>query len=295
MREPLRLKAVGVAYRAAWYVTRKIPEAWAYALADRLGDRSWREGGARRRRLAANLTPVLGPGADLDAATREAFRSYARYWVETFRLPDLHAKDLDRRFATVNIEAIEKAYAAGKGAVLATMHLGNWDVGGRWVAARWPLTAVAEVLRPRKLFDRFVAHRRALGMKIVPLTKGGDAVAACARDLEEGRLVALVADRDLSGHGIEVEMFGRTTKIPPGPAVLALRTGAPLIPAVIYMCPEGLWRAWVMDPLDVPANADESHVGELTRRLAKSFEELVARDPTQWHAMFLRYWIDEIE
>ncbi len=291
MREGLGIKAVGVGYRAAWYLTRKIPERWAYAIAEKLADRSWRKGGPRKQRLMKNLAPVLGPDADMEAATRTAYRTYARYWVETFRIQDLSRDDLARRFSTENIEVIEKAYAAGKGAVLATMHLGNWDSGGRWVAERWPLTAVVEVLRPRALFDRFVAHRRALGIEIVPLAKGGDAVAQCARSLERGRLVALVADRDLSGRGVEVEMFGRTTKLPPGPAVLALRTGAPLIPAVIYLYPDGEWRAWVMDPLDMPS--PDEPVASVTQRLAREFEKLVMRDPTQWHAMFMRYWIDE--
>lgn len=292
-RESLRLKAIGYAYRAAWFVTRKIPEAWAYRMAEALADRAWRRKPELRRRVGENLEPVLDAGADLDAVTRQAFRNYARYWVETFRLPDLAEDDLNRRFAVENIEAIEKAYAAGKGAVLATMHLGNWDSGGRWVAARWPLTAVVEVLRPRALFDRFVAHRRALGIEIVPLVKGGDAVGACTRDLEQGRLVALVADRDLSGRGIEVEIFGRKTKLPPGPAVLALRSGAPLIPAVIYLYPDGCWRAWVMDPVDPPDDADEgAGVAELTRRLAAKFQLFAAREPAQWHALFQRYWID---
>lgn len=292
-RESLRLKAVGLGYRIAWLAARKLPERWAMGLAEKMGDRSWRKVGPRRRRVTENLGPVVGPGAEIDALTRRAFRNYARYWMETFRLPDMSDAELDRRFSTENIEAIEKAYIAGKGAVLATMHLGNWDAGGRWVAHRWPLTVVVEVLRPRKLFERFLEHRRALGMEIVPLTRGGDAVGACAEHLREGRLVALVADRDLSGRGIEVEMFGRRTKLPPGPAVLALRTGAPLIPAVIYLYPKGTWRAWVMDPIELPEAEDEAGAATgLTQRLAAEFEKFVARDPSQWHAMFQRYWID---
>lgn len=291
--ESLRLKAVGVGYRLAWFLTRKLPEPWAARLFEALGRRSYRRNEFRRSRVSANLRTVVPPDR-LEATTREAFRTYSRYWMETFRLPDLPSHELTRRFAVEGIEHVEKAYAAGAGAVLATMHLGNWDAGGRWVAERWPLTAVVEVLRPRKLFERFVDHRRALGMEIIALEREQDVTGACVRHLQEGRLLALVADRDLSGTGIEVEMFGRRAKLPPGPAVLSLRTGAPLIPAVITMTPGGCWQAFVYPPVERAGSADDREVVEdMTRILARSFEEFVLRDPSQWHAMFQRYWLDQ--
>jgi phosphatidylinositol dimannoside acyltransferase len=292
MAESLRLKAVGAGYRAAWELTRAIPEGWAYKLADAIALRSWRRHGPRRALVEANLRGVVPP-EKVTEVSREAFQRYARYWVETFRMQDLSRAELAARFKTEGIENIEKAHAAGTGAVLATMHFGNWDSGGRWVAERWPLTVVVEVLRPRKLFDRFVAHRRGLGMEIVPLVRGGDATKQCEEALRRGRLVALLADRDLSGRGVEVEMFGRRTKVPPGPAVLALRTGAPLLPAVIYLLPNGEWVASVMEALPVQGSADDRQaVEEITRRLAQRFEELVRRAPEQWYAMFLNYWLD---
>src|SRR5207245_11071725 len=99
-------------------------------------------------------------------------------------------------------ENIENAFASGKGGVLAALHIGNWDAGGRWVANRWPLAVVVEVLRPRMLFDRFVEHRRALGMTIIPLERDADPTGRCIEQLKEGKMLALVADRDLSGSGV---------------------------------------------------------------------------------------------
>ncbi|MCA1832659.1 MAG: phosphatidylinositol mannoside acyltransferase [Actinomycetota bacterium] len=290
----VRLQAAALGYQAAWLIARKLPERTATRLAEWTALKLWKRNEATRNRVARNLAPVVGEGPHLEQVTREAFKSYGRYWLETFRLQDMSSPELDKRFFTVGLENIEKAYAAGKGAVIATMHLGNWDVAGRWVAERWPLVAVVEVLRPKKLFDKFVEHRRKLGMTIVPLVKGGDATAECVRYLNEGRLIALVADRDMSGSGIEVQMFGRRTKIPPGPAVMSLRTGAPLIPAVIYDRPDGTWIAHVTERIDGDENHDDPEaVRALTRKLAQSFEGLARREPSQWHAMFQRYWIDE--
>lgn len=292
MAEPFRLKLVGVGYRIAWEATRALPEAWAYRLFDAIARRAWRKNGRRRRSVEANLRGVVAPDA-IASTSREAFRAYARYWCETFRMQDLPSGELARRFHIEGREHLEKAHAAGNGAVLATMHLGNWDSGGRWVAERWPLTVVVEVLRPQGLFERFVSHRRALGMEIVPLVRGGDATAQCERHLHQGRFVALLADRDLSGSGIAVEMFGRPTKMPAGPAVLALRTGAPLIPAVIYQLPGGEWNAWVTEPIPVQGSAtDRANVEQVTRELSTRFVSFVERDPAQWYAMFLRYWLD---
>ncbi|MGH2785209.1 MAG: phosphatidylinositol mannoside acyltransferase [Actinomycetota bacterium] len=289
-REGLRLKLIGIAYLLVWRVARLLPLRYAAKLFDRSSARSFRRNERRRGIVRDNLEPVVGPGEALDVAVPEAFKSYGRYWMETFRMQDLSSAELTRRFGGENLDSLDAIHKRGRGGVLATPHLGNWDAGGRWVAERWPLTVVVEVLRPRMLFDRFVAHRRSLGMTIVPLVRGGDATARCLEKIREGGYVALVSDRDLSGSGVEVTMFGRKTKMPPGPAVLALRAGAPLIPACIYMTDVG-WHAWVMDPIDHGITGETpQNVAALTQRLAEAYERLIAREPTQWHA-FSQVWL----
>ena len=282
----------GVAWLLAWRITRLLPERWAVAGFERMGRRSHRRDERRRAQIERNLEPVVG-AERLQAEVRDAFRWYGRYWAETFRMEDLSREELGERFFIEGRENIEKAYDAGKGGVLATPHLGNWDAGGRWVAERWPLTVVVEVLRPRMVFDRFVAHRRALGMTIVPLERGGDATGQCLQRLRAGELVALVADRDLGGSGVPVTMFGRRTKMPAGPAVLALRSGAPLIPACIYQREDGTWLARVLGALDPPDPGAPDAVATLTQQLADAFQELIAAEPAQWH-VFSRYWVDDL-
>jgi len=286
----LRLQIEGIGWLLVWRISRALPERWVYSAFERLFARALRRNAKQRTAVENLLRPVV-PAAELDAAVAQAFRWYGRYWAETFRMADLSDAELDARFKIDGRENIEKAYASGIGGVLATMHMGNWDAGGRWVAKRWPLTVVVEVLRPRMIFDRFVEHRRALGMTIVPLERGGDPIGKCAEQLKKGEMIALVADRDLSGSGIEVTMFGRKTKVPAGPAVLALRTGCDLIPASIYQNDDGTWRAWVLPAIARPDEGAPDAVAVYTQRLAEKFEEMVKVAPTQWH-VFSRYWID---
>jgi KDO2-lipid IV(A) lauroyltransferase len=290
MISKLRLQLEGIGWLLVWRIARLIPERWAYAGFERMFARAHRRNEKQRRAVEALLQPVVLP-TELEQQVTEAFSWYGRYWTETFRLEDLSDAELDARFTCKGRENIQNAFDSGKGGVLATPHIGNWDAGGRWVAKRWPLTVVVEVLRPRMLFDRFVEHRRALGMTIVPLEKGTDPTGKCIEQLKKGEMIALVADRDLSGTGVEVAMFGRRTKMPPGPAVLALRTGCDLIPAAIFQDRDGTWVAHVLPPVERPGATASDPVQVYTQRLAEKFEELIAEAPAQWH-VFNRYWID---
>jgi lauroyl/myristoyl acyltransferase len=285
-----RLQVEGIGWLTGWRIARWLPERTTVSIFERIASRSMRKNTKRRAAVTELLEPVVGKNK-VEPLIPDAFRWYGRYWAETFRMQDLSNAELDARFTCIGCENIEAAYASGRGGVLATPHIGNWDAGGRWVATRWPLTVVAEVLRPRMLFDRFLEHRRALGMTIVPLERGGDATGKCVETLNKGELVALVADRDLSGSGVPVTMFGRKTKIPAGPAVLSLRTGAPLIPAAIYQHHDGTWVARVLPAVEQPDQSDADPVATLSQRLARQFEILIGAEPAQWH-VFNKYWID---
>ncbi len=293
-RGRVRTALTGAGYLVAWRLTRAAPERMVRRTFDALSLRSWRKNERRRAVVRENLRPVVGP-TELDAVVRDAFLMYGRYWMETFRMQDLSREELAARFTGEGLEVLDQIHKRGRGGVLATLHLGNWDAGGRWVAERWPLTVVVEVLRPKMLFDRFVEHRRSLGMTIIPLVRDGDATARCLERIQAGDYVALVSDRDLSGSGVPVRMFGRTTKMPAGPAVLALRAGVPLIPACIYQHPEGgAWHTWVMDPIDDGITGETpENVAALMQRVAEAFERMIAREPAQWHA-WQRMWLDEV-
>jgi len=286
-----RSALLGAGYLALWRAVSLMPDRLAYKTMESLFALQYRTNAAQTQRLRETFAPVVDE-ADLEKTVEEAYRWYARYWAEAFRLPAVSREELDSRFTVDGVEHIQGAIDAGRGGILATMHLGNWDTGGRWVASRWPMTAVAERLEPRALFERFLGYRRELGMKIIPLEKGRDVTGACAELLRANELVALLADRDLSGRGVPVRFFGRTAKMARGPAVLAARTGAPVLPAVIYQREDGAHHAVVNPPL--PPTADESPEALATtiQRLAEAYEAFVRVAPAQWH-MFQRFWPDE--
>src|SRR5215218_4949732 len=275
----------------AWKLVRKLPEPLAFALG-RAGGRLYHRLDRRRREaLAANLGQVLGPRTgrrELERAVRRGFASYGRYWVEAFRLEDLTPAEIRGRLRIEGREHIDTALAAGRGAIFASPHLGNWDAGGAWLAASgYPATAVVERLRPAELYERFAAYRRALGLELLPLDDGSETMRGVLRALRAGRVVGLVCDRDLTGGGLPVRLFGAATVMPGGPASLALRTGATLLPCAVYQDRRrGHWHA-VIRPLLRPEPSGDSRadVQALTQRLADEFERLIARAPDQWHVL----------
>jgi KDO2-lipid IV(A) lauroyltransferase len=253
----------------------------------------YRRGGARARTVAANLSRVLGHPVDsplVRAATLEAFDLYGRYWYETFALRTMSIDEVNRRFTVAGIEHIDDAVALGRGVVMALPHMGNWDAAGHWLAVNgYRMTAVAEELKPPEVFDLFYRHRRALGMDIVPLSEGRRVAELLVGVLADNRILTLVADRNLSGRGVEVELFGETMLMPSGPAYLSLGTGAPLLPSVVFTTADG-WRTHIDPPVQIERTNDlRADVAAATRVVASHFERYISSAPADWH-MFQPAW-----
>ena len=236
--------------------------------------------------VAANQAQVLGRPLDdplVRASTRLAFRSYARYWFDAFDVVTWSDERIREALPFEGLEEVRELLAGGKGVLAVAPHLGNWDAAGRALGAHGiVLLSVAERLRPEALFDLFLRHRRDLGMDIIGLADDGGVGRTLTTALSEGRFVALVADRNLSGRGVEVEMFGARRLLPAGPAVLALRSGAPVVTADIYETPSG-WRC-SLRPVAFTAGGDRrADVEALTQAIADRFEAAIAASPSQWH------------
>src|SRR6266508_2034658 len=247
-----------------------------------------------RDTVSENYAQVLGRAPDSDlvqAAVRAGFLLYARYWYESFAVRTWDQDRVDRAFDIQNAERFDKALAAGRGCIAALPHLGNWDVAGKWLAGHYKMVAVAEQLKPRRMYELFLQHRLDLGMEILPLTEDRSAGIQLAQMLADNYVVKLVADRDLGGRGVDCEMFGRTRKVPAGPALLSLSTGAPLLACSTFTADDG-WLCLIGEPLEIERTGDmRTDVTALTRLLAAEFERAIAARPTDWH-MFQPAWGD---
>ena len=276
--------AAALGYVSGWRLVRLLPERTAIALFTRAGDEVFRRNGRSVQRLRANLARVR-PDLDatgLDELTLAGVRSYLRYWAESFRLPAWPTDDLVRRTRVVNEPMVRELHAEGRGIVAALPHMGNWDWAGAWACATGlPLTTVAERLRPERLFDEFVAYRASLGMEILP---AGDPATfpGLVDRLARGRFVPLLADRDLSRTGVEVEVCGNRARMPRGPAELARRTGAPLLPVTLhYDGPELV----ITFHEPVPHVDGDVGPGAMMQQVADRFTEGMRAHPEDWHMM----------
>lgn len=275
------MRANAALWNLAWEATRRLPEAVAHATAAVVARIAYWGAPRTRQQLTRNLARVVEP-AVLDRTVRAAFRSYARYWVEAFRAADLDPDDLDRRTTTNGFQHLDGVLEQGKGAIILLAHHGSWDVCAYWGETHgYHMAAVAEVVRPRALFAKFVRLREAIGLEIVPLRRGDDVLGRLAQVLADNHVVGLLAERDLTGRGPVVRLFGEDARIPRGPVVLARRTGAPIIPATMLQRPERRWHIEVLPAVET-AGMDFDRAAQA---VAHGLEDIIRLDPAQWHAV----------
>ena len=279
-------------YATGWLMVRAMPEALARNAFDAGARYAARDGGPEQ--LRKNLARVIGttPAEVPDALIRASVASYARYWREAFRLPTMNqaalAERLDRVF--IGAEKFDDALVGGRGAVMALPHSGNWDMAGVWLAQKYgTFTTVAERLKPESLYDRFIAYRESLGFEVLPLTGGNrPPMEVLAERLEANRFVCLMADRDLTRSGVQVDFFGEPTRLPAGPARLALESGAPLHPAHVYYDGDDC-----VVQIDDALDTSSGDVGVITQALADRFAVNIAAHPQDWH-MLQPQWLADL-
>ena len=282
---------VARAYFFGWSIVRRISEKSAQSLFSNLGSWMYGKNGKSVDRLRSNLSrvfPKLAP-KDLEEMVRRGVLSYMRYWMETFRSPDWSSERILSTVTVSNEHLLMDPIKNRTGVVVSLPHAGNWDHAGSYFCTRGAqLVTVAEVLKPRALFEKFLAYRQAIGMEVLPLdSRAFPTLLQRARD---GKLIALVADRDLSASGIDVDFFGGVARMPAGPAIVAIRTGIPLVTAFVSYTDTGIHVD--LKEIAIPDGIDEAARVKATVQLcADNFAEGIKAFPQDWH-MMQRIWVD---
>jgi phosphatidylinositol dimannoside acyltransferase len=283
-------RASTAAYRAGWLAVRMIPESLARWIFNQIADYLWRRGGKSVRQLEANLRRVRPDASDaeLRQLARAGMRSYLRYWMEAFRLPSMPTERITSGMSVTGEEQTALSHIkAGRGVVFALPHTGNVDLAAAWIMTRGfgKISVIAERLKPEAVFQEFLAYRESLGMEVVPHTGGPSPFGVMAQRLRAGRLICLVADRDLSAGGVEVEFFGQPARIGAGPAALAARTGAALMPVVLWFAGDD-WRGHISPEIPVPPDGTQAEkVAAMSQQLAAAWQDGIARHPEDWHML----------
>ena len=232
-----------------------------------------------------HMRRVLGDGADPERAARSVMRSYGRYYAEALWVRGSRVEELKAHTAVEGLQRIIDARDQGTGMIYGLPHVGNWEVAAPVaVSEKVPVVAVAEKLPNRKITDWFTDMRSDFGIEIVLATGGTEVMRKLETALRDNKAVALLADRDLKGRGVEVVFFGEKTTLPPGPATLALRTGAPLFPVATYFDGDNGYRVVVQPAIPIPDEGTRSEkVAAMTQSLAAEMEALIRVAPEQWH------------
>jgi KDO2-lipid IV(A) lauroyltransferase len=287
--ERWRLKLTAALWLGAWEIARRLPEGVVYRIADGVALLLHRIAPQARARVRRNFARVVGP-AELDRTVREAFRSYARYWAEAFRAADIAPDEVDARTTAENWDIIDTALDRGQGVVVLLAHHGSWDTAARWAETKgYHLAVVAEVVRPRALFAKFVALREAIGMEVVPLQRGASVTARLVEVAKANHFIGLLTDRDLTGKAPVVEFFGEATRMPVGAVVLSRRSGAPIIPIAMLQHPDRRWHIKVHQPVPV----DDVELAVAAQHVAHAIEDVIRDAPEQWHA-FQPIWLADL-
>ncbi len=310
MKETFRDRVSSATFGAGWSLVCRLPEPVGRALFNFGADIAWRRQGGGVEVLEGNLLRILRTssgftesdpefGQELRALSRAVMRSYARYYFETFRLQAIPDERITAGMHVnqENIDLTLEHMKNGRGVIYALPHMGDFEQAGRWVilVGAGSITVPAERLKPEAVFQKFLAFRQGLGMEVVPTSGGPHPFGVMAQRLRAGKLVCIVADRDLSDTGVEVDFFGEKALFPAGPAALAVTTGAALMPVGCWFVGEAEWGAHIYDEIPVPgAGARKEKIAAMTQAMATVFEQAIREHPQDWH-MLQKVFVDDLD
>jgi KDO2-lipid IV(A) lauroyltransferase len=280
-------------YLFAWKVIGVLPEKSAYKLANLISDQIFKKNGKGVKRLRSNYKRVVPyiSEPELEELTKDGMRSYLRYWFDTFRLNKWSKSRIIETTFVVRENLLRDPIETKEGCIIALPHAGNWDHAAAYFCSTGiPITAVVEKLKPEAIFKKFLAYRQSIGIEAISHKE--KTIPILMERLNQGKLVALVADRDMSRNGIEVNFLGGSAKMPPGPAVLAIKTGSPLVTAYIRYLNKGI-EITFDETIKLPlTGSEEEQIKIVTQSMADNFAKRIKDSPVDWH-MLQRIWVDE--
>ena len=280
-------------YLFAWKVIGVLPEKSAYKLANLVSDQIFKKNGKGVKRLRSNYKRVMPNISDreLEDLTKDGMRSYLRYWFDTFRLNKWSKSRIIETTFVVRENLLRDPIETKEGCIIALPHAGNWDHAAAYFCSTGiPLTAVVEKLKPEAIFKKFLVYRQSIGIEAISHKE--KTIPILMERLNQGKLIALVADRDMSRNGIEVNFLGGIAKMPAGPAILAIKTGSPLVTAYIRYLDKGI-EITFDETIKLPvAGGEDEQIKIVTQSMADNFAKRIKDSPVDWH-MLQRIWVDE--
>jgi len=279
-------------YRFGQFLALSLPLRLVYFLAACLAQGYYLFAFRDRRFVKANLRAIFPEKSNcqLRKISRMAFRNFAKYLVDFFRFEKLNLQYIDKNIKLENLRYFDQALAKGKGVVVLTAHLGNWELGGVVIAQLgYPFWVVALPHRNKKVNEFFDAQRNSKGVKVIAM---GKAVRSCITAIRNNQMVALVGDRDFTEKGMIVDFFGKPTHFPQGPAALSLMTGASIVPGFMLRNPDDSFTLRIEKPLEFTPTGDKAKdLADLIKVYKVIIEDYIRKYPEQWY-VFRRFWVE---
>jgi lauroyl/myristoyl acyltransferase len=276
-------------YKLGQFIAIKTPLKLAYTIAIIFSDIHFVFADKDRAEVFANLKAIFPEKSkkEIKKIRIQIFRNFAKYLVDFFRFEEVDKEYIDRRIKIENIHYLDEALKKGRGAVILSAHIGNWELGGIVVSSLgYPLWGVALPHKSKKVNDFFNAQRQRKGLKVISF---GKAARACLKLLEENKMIALVGDKDFTKEaGVVTDFFGRPSYMPKGPAAFALKNGAAIIPVFVLRNLDDTFTIKINKPIDCSSNSLEV----ITSNCTEEIEKIVKKHPEQWY-MFKKFWIQE--
>ncbi|MCX5693934.1 MAG: lysophospholipid acyltransferase family protein [Candidatus Omnitrophica bacterium] len=279
-------------YRFGQFLALSLPLKLVYFLASILAQLFYFLACVDRHAVIANLRIIFPEKTDiqLQKISKMVFQNFAKYLADFFRFEKLDRQYIDKNIKLENLHYFDEALAKGKGVVVLTAHLGNWELGGVVIAQLgYPFWAVALPHKNKKVNDFFDAQRNGKGVKVVAM---GKAIRSCISEIRKNHMVALVGDRDFTGKGVIIDFFGKPMHFPEGPAALSLMTGASIVPGFMLRNPDNSFTLRIEKPIDfLPTGDKAKDLVNLIGVYRNIFQDYIRKYPEQWY-IFRRFWVE---